>query len=203
MPTPAERRALLFVGAVAVLGVGWRAAGEWRRGPDVGGAQPELERQLLAAERVRDEERAAKEARKAGGKPAGRGKARRRAGADSAGRGGGGPSSDSAPRRARRTSVPPAPVPDPGPVDLDRADSAAIVGLPGVGPALAGRILANRREHGSFGGLEALDGVPGVGPALLSRLAGRVTFSGPLRPLLGSVSEGAGASRRRRMAARP
>ena len=175
MPTPAERRALLFVGAVAVLGVGWRAVGDWRRGPAVGGAQPELERQLLAAERVREEERAAKEARRGGSRRGGR----------------------------RQPSVPAEPPAPQGPVDLDRADSLAIVGLPGVGPALAGRILANRRAHGSFGGPEALDAVPGVGPALLARLSGRVTFSGPLRPLLGSATDGAGAPRRRRTAARP
>jgi competence protein ComEA len=59
-----------------------------------------------------------------------------------------------------------------GPVDLDRADSAALEALPGIGPALAGRIVAERTARGPFGTVRALDArVRGVGPALAARLA--------------------------------
>jgi DNA uptake protein ComE-like DNA-binding protein len=85
-----------------------------------------------------------------------------------------------------------------GPVDLDRADSAAIETLPGIGPALAARIVANRDSAGSFGAVEVLCDVRGVGPALVKRLRPLVTFSGPRRPV---SDECGGASKRARNAA--
>ena len=69
---------------------------------------------------------------------------------------------------------------------MDTADTIALAALPGVGPALARRIVEDRQKRGAFGGTEALDGVPGVGPRLLERLAPHVTFSGPRRPILGT-----------------
>ncbi|MBX3132116.1 MAG: helix-hairpin-helix domain-containing protein [Gemmatimonadaceae bacterium] len=68
------------------------------------------------------------------------------------------------------------------PVDVDRADAAELETLPGIGPALARRIVEDRAEHGSFGGLSGLQQVRGIGPALAAKLAPRVTFSGPPRP---------------------
>lgn len=47
--------------------------------------------------------------------------------------------------------------------DLDR--------LPGVGPAVAGRIVQTRRERGPFTGPQDLLSVPGVGPATLAKIA--------------------------------
>ena len=64
------------------------------------------------------------------------------------------------------------------PVDLDRATAGEIDVLPWVGPALAGRIVANRDSFGPFGSLEALGRVKGVGSATRKRLAALVTFSG-------------------------
>ncbi|MGY8799697.1 MAG: ComEA family DNA-binding protein [Longimicrobiales bacterium] len=58
-------------------------------------------------------------------------------------------------------------------IDLNRADSAALTGLPGIGPALASRILAERRKH-RFRSVEALVRVRGVGPSTVSRLKGLV-----------------------------
>lgn len=69
------------------------------------------------------------------------------------------------------------------PVDIDRADSAAIEALPGIGPALAARIIANRDSAGPFGSIEALCDVRGIGPALVEKLRPLVTFTGPRRPL--------------------
>jgi competence protein ComEA len=70
-----------------------------------------------------------------------------------------------------------------GPIDLDRADSAAIESLPGIGPALAARIIANRDSAGPFGSIEALCDVRGIGPAMAGKLRSLVTFTGPRRPL--------------------
>lgn len=63
-------------------------------------------------------------------------------------------------------------------VDLDRASAREIERLPGIGPAVAARIVAWRTAHGAFGGLARLDSVPGVGPAMLARLAPHAAFSG-------------------------
>lgn len=57
----------------------------------------------------------------------------------------------------------------PPPLDLNRADSADLVRLPGIGPALAGRILARRRQ-GRFARVDDLIEVRGIGPATLERL---------------------------------
>ncbi len=70
------------------------------------------------------------------------------------------------------------PVGPAAPVDVDRADSAALEALPGVGPALARRIVADRAARGSFGSMAGLSRVPGIGPRLEQRLAPLVTFSG-------------------------
>lgn len=67
-------------------------------------------------------------------------------------------------------------------IDLDRASAREIERLPRIGPSLALRIVEDRRAHGPFGSLEALDEVPGVGPALIGALAPHVRFTGPPRP---------------------
>ncbi|MGC0251659.1 ComEA family DNA-binding protein [Pseudactinotalea sp. Z1748] len=55
-------------------------------------------------------------------------------------------------------------------VNLNSADSAELQTLPGIGPAMAERILAHRDEHGPFGGVEELQAVSGIGPATMERL---------------------------------
>ena len=67
-------------------------------------------------------------------------------------------------------------------VDLDRASPEMIERLPGIGPALAMRIVADRNANGPFGCLAVLDQVKGIGPAMLRRLDTLTTFSGPPRP---------------------
>ena len=71
-------------------------------------------------------------------------------------------------------------------IDVDRATAEQLTRLPGVGPALARRIVADRESAGVFGGIAGLDRVPGIGPATLARLAPRLTFSG--RPAEASPS---------------
>jgi competence protein ComEA len=55
-------------------------------------------------------------------------------------------------------------------VDLNTATSADLDGLPGVGPVLAGRILAWRAQHGRFSRVAELGEVPGIGDKLLAQL---------------------------------
>lgn len=59
-------------------------------------------------------------------------------------------------------------------VDLNTADQAALETLPGIGPALAGRILAWREEHGRFASVDDLLDVSGIGDARLADLRDRV-----------------------------
>jgi competence ComEA-like helix-hairpin-helix protein len=68
-------------------------------------------------------------------------------------------------------------------VDLDVAAEAEIEALRGVGPALAGRIVANRDSFGPFGSLEGLKRVRGVGSTLVAKLDSTVTFSLLPRPM--------------------
>ncbi len=55
-------------------------------------------------------------------------------------------------------------------VDLNRAEYAELVQLPGIGNALAHRIIKHREENGPFGRVEDLRQVTGIGPAILERL---------------------------------
>jgi competence protein ComEA len=80
--------------------------------------------------------------------------------------------------RKGRVRAPASRTPQPEPrVDPDLATAAEIERLPGIGPSLARRIVADREAHGPFRCLSALDRVKGVGPALLARLDTLVTFS--------------------------
>jgi competence protein ComEA len=56
------------------------------------------------------------------------------------------------------------------PIPLNSATRMDLEGLPGVGPALAGRILAERERIGGFAQVEDLLAVRGIGPATLERL---------------------------------
>ena len=68
-------------------------------------------------------------------------------------------------------------------IDVDRATADELVALPGVGPSLARRIVADRDSNGPFGSLQALGQVRGIGPATLQRLDSLVSFSGTPRPV--------------------
>lgn len=72
--------------------------------------------------------------------------------------------------RARRSTAP---------VDMNHASVTALQTLPGIGPALAERIVEVRRE-GGFSSMEDLQRVPGIGPATVERLRG-VAVASPLR----------------------
>jgi competence protein ComEA len=60
------------------------------------------------------------------------------------------------------------------PLDLNRATAAELEALPGIGPALAGRILEHRAAQGPFREVRGLLEVPGVGEKTLERFADRL-----------------------------
>ncbi|WP_418608174.1 ComEA family DNA-binding protein [Georgenia sp. SUBG003] len=60
-------------------------------------------------------------------------------------------------------------------MNLNTATAAELDELPGVGPAIAQRILEWRELNGGFGSVEDLDEVSGIGPATLERLRPLVT----------------------------
>lgn len=75
-------------------------------------------------------------------------------------------------------------------IDADRAGPEELVRLPGIGPALARRIVADRQNRGAFGGLVGLDRVPGVGPAALAKWAPHLMFTGVAADTLQTAEAG-------------
>jgi competence ComEA-like helix-hairpin-helix protein len=63
----------------------------------------------------------------------------------------------------------------PARIDPNYASSEELSRLPGVGPALAARIIAER-ERAPFGAVDDLRRVPGIGPSLAARLAEHLTL---------------------------
>ena len=57
------------------------------------------------------------------------------------------------------------------PVDLNTAGQAELEQLPGVGPVMAGKILAWRTENGRFSRVEELQEIDGIGPKTYAKLA--------------------------------
>lgn len=57
-----------------------------------------------------------------------------------------------------------------GLVDVNTADAALLDTLPGVGPATAQRIIADRQSSGPFRGVDDLGRVSGIGPKKLEQL---------------------------------
>ena len=57
-----------------------------------------------------------------------------------------------------------------GALNLNSATAAELETLPGVGPVLAGRIVAWREANGPFASVEILGEVSGIGDALLAQL---------------------------------
>jgi competence ComEA-like helix-hairpin-helix protein len=62
-------------------------------------------------------------------------------------------------------------------VDLNQATAEELGTLPGIGPALAGRIVAYREKQGGFQSPQELAAVPGIGRAAYERLADRLTVT--------------------------
>lgn len=60
-------------------------------------------------------------------------------------------------------------------INLNTASAAELELLPGVGPAMAQRIIDHRTAHGPFKRVEDLDEVKGIGPRTLEKLRDLVT----------------------------
>jgi DNA uptake protein ComE-like DNA-binding protein len=168
MPTPGEKKALLFLSLVAVLGAGVRLVSANQVPLPSDAEARALDGQIRAVDSVRSGQRAA-------------GRGQRKTPAARSGR-----RAARTQRESTSTMSSPDPLPAahrPLPVDLDRAAAAEMESLPGIGPALARRIVTSRDSLGPFGSLEELQSrVRGVGPALAKRLAPGVTFSGSRSP---------------------
>jgi len=176
VPTPAERQALLFVAAVAALGVGFRGFRSLRAGDVSPSAQASLATQLRQVD----------SAITSGGAP----RARR-------------PTPAGTPRSASSSRPRPIKAAEASgdqrglreALDVDLAGIEDLDRLPGIGPALAARIVADREANGPFGSLEQLQRVKGVGPALAAKLQPHVTFSlSPRLDLTEMPSAGRGRS---------
>jgi competence ComEA-like helix-hairpin-helix protein len=77
------------------------------------------------------------------------------------------------PNPTERTREPKGPA---GPaLNVNHATIVELEGLPGIGPSLARRIVADREAQGPFATIAALDRVPGIGPALMARLGGLIS----------------------------
>ena len=62
-----------------------------------------------------------------------------------------------------------------GKININTAGAAELDRLPGVGPALAERIIQYRTEHGSFAQPEDLQNVSGIGPKTYEKMSSQVT----------------------------
>ena len=178
--TPAERRALAVVAAIAALGVVARVVRSRTARP----APTAAEVLALDAQigRVREARGAVKSKAKSSS-------SRRSSSFDS--------------MQTRRASQTPREVKARAPVDLDTAALTTIEGLPWIGPSLAARIVESRERCGAFGSLDALTRVYGIGEGMAKRLEPHVTFSTSSRPMDAARTEGCsksakGAASRRR-----
>ncbi len=54
-------------------------------------------------------------------------------------------------------------------INVNEADGTTLQLLPGIGPALAARIVEYRTEHGHFENIDAIGRVRGIGPVTIAR----------------------------------
>ena len=157
MTLQSDHKALIFLGAIAVLGAGVRMARATNG--SVPGVQPALEHQMQAADSAK---------RAVGGKRRGKTNAPppsgRVAGIAS-------PAASSGGERAHVGNR----------LDVDVATATQLDSLPGMSPTLAKRIVADRWQHGPVRNLARLSRVNGVGAKLIQQLD-MVMFSGRSSP---------------------
>lgn len=81
-----------------------------------------------------------------------------------------------------------------GTVNINTASEAELQLLPGIGPALAQRIIADRQKNGAYTSIEQLDRVSGIGGKKLEQLRPhvRVSDDGPSVPGAGVGGGGEG-----------
>ena len=89
-----------------------------------------------------------------------------------------------APAAGDSEAAPPARRPRAAPVgriDVNRASETELMRLPGIGPALAARIVTDRERAGAYASPQALLRVPGIGPKTLARIQGYLSFPAAAR----------------------
>jgi competence protein ComEA len=62
-----------------------------------------------------------------------------------------------------------------GRINVNTATVEQLDTLPGIGPALAGRIVSYRQQHGSFASIEELSNVSGISPKMVEALRDKIT----------------------------
>lgn len=63
-----------------------------------------------------------------------------------------------------------------GKVNINTAGAAELETLPGIGPALAERIVTYRTEHGAFRSLEDIKNVSGIGEGRFAQIKERISI---------------------------
>ena len=66
---------------------------------------------------------------------------------------------------------------DSGLVNINTADQGQLTTLPGIGPVIAGNIIAHRETHGPFATVEELRNVPRIGAVTLENLRDLITIN--------------------------
>ena len=62
------------------------------------------------------------------------------------------------------------PSPETGKINLNTAGLAELESLPGIGPALAQRIIDYREQNGPFKAIEEIQEVKGIGPGIFEKI---------------------------------
>lgn len=172
MPTTAERHALLFLAAIAVVGGTVRLHQSHVFASEVAQAFPDATPAALADRALTDQMAAVDSARTSARQRSRRPKTSSTATSASA---------TGAPSRSGRARGPASEpkqraTPTPVTVPVNRASATDLEQLPGIGPALAQRVVTFRERNGPFRSMEDLLRVPGIGPAIAARIAASVTF---------------------------
>jgi competence protein ComEA len=77
---------------------------------------------------------------------------------------------DSTPAPGRTTERKPKGTPASHGICVNTATATELQQLPGIGPAIAARIVAYRKEHGKFHSIDEVGDVKGIGPRILERI---------------------------------